>query len=100
MGVKNGVDYTSDEILKEIYTGAMEVFGGVIVVPSEYHPCGWDWIDFSNIEDILVDCFDICDISKGIYDDHAYADLTLKEILNKTKGKFLFEINCNVNWEE
>jgi len=100
MGVKEGVDFKDPEVLQQIYIGAMEVFGGVIVVPSEYHPCGWDWIDFSNVEDILTHNFDICEISKGIYDDHAYADLTLKEILVLTKGRFLFEINCDVGWEE
>lgn len=103
MGVKEGVDFKDSEVLKQIYTGAMEVFGQGIAIPSDNHMCGWDWIDFEyvdNAEEILEYRFDSTDISNGIYGRHEFSGLTLKEILIKTKGRFLFEINCNVDWEE
>jgi hypothetical protein len=103
MGVKEGVDFKDPEVLQQIYTGAMKVFGQGILVPSDVHICGWDWIDFNSIdedENILEYKFDIRDISNGIYDRHNFSGLTLKEILIKTEGRFLFNINCDVNWEE
>lgn len=100
MGVQKGVDYTSDEIIKEIYDCAMNVLGHGIAVPSNNHPCGWDWIDFEYIDgDILEYKFNPNQISNGNYEDSEYDWLTLKEILIKANGKFLFEINCSIDWE-
>ena len=100
MEVIEGIDYTNEEVLKQIYHGAMEIFGQGIAVPSDVHMCGWDWINFDYVDgDILEHKFDATDISNGIYDRHEFSGLTLKEILIKTKARFLFEINCDVNWE-
>lgn len=103
MSVKKEIDYTSDEIIKEIYDCAMNVFCHGIAVPSDRHPCGWDWLDFECIvdeNDVLEYEFSLSEISGGIYEDHDYEFLTLKEILIETEGKFLFELNTWINWEE
>lgn len=106
MSVKDNVDYTKDEIIKEIYNGAMDAFCQGIAVPSNNnHPCNWDWLDFKQIDnedveyDILHYKFELDDISNGIYSNHEYEGLTLKQVINKTKGKFLFEIYCCVDWD-
>lgn len=98
MGVKEGVDYTSDEILKEIYDCAMTVFCHGIAVPDDCHPCRWSWIDFTEVDDILTYEFEQDDINNN-FGDSDYVGSTLKKILIKTEGKFLFEINTYVDWE-
>lgn len=102
MSVKKGIDYTSDEIIKEIYNGAMNVFCHGIAVPSDSHPCGWDWLDFECVDEdeVLEYEFSLSDISNGIYEEHDYEFLTLKEILIKTEGRFLFELNTRISWED
>ena len=103
MSVKKGIDYTSDEIIEGIYDYAMNVYCHGIAVPSDVHPCGWGWLDFEGIIDeneILEYKFSLSDISNGIYEEHDYEFLTLKEILIKTEGRFLFELNTWINWEE
>lgn len=97
------IDYKNDEIIKDIYDCAMTVFGHGIVVPSDNHPCGWDWLDFECVcgEEYIVDHrFSAFEISNGAYEDHKYEGMTLKEILEITGGKFLFEINTNVDWSQ
>ena len=96
MGVKEGVDYTSDEILREIYDCAMNVFCKGIAAPDDCHPCGWSWIDFNIVDDILTYEFEQDDINDNL-GDSKYVGNTLREILIKTEGKFLFEINTFVN---
>lgn len=100
MGFKQGVDYTKDEIIQEVYNCAMNVFGEGIAVPSLNHPCGWDWLDFKEVDDILTYEFMNYDISNGVYDSPEQEGRTLKEILIAHKGRFLFEINTNINWED
>ena len=96
------IDYKNDEIIKDIYECAMTVFGHGIAVPSKEHPCGWDWLDFDMVDDrgILNYTFTNSDISDGCHGVNDYEDLTLKKILEVTEGKFLFEINTNVDWSE
>ena len=95
------LDFNKDETITEVFKCAKEVYGSGIAVPVEYgHPCGWEWLDFSNIDDILKDKFDDSDISNGCGVGE-YTDLTLKEILLKTKGKFAFEVNVNtIDWDK
>lgn len=102
MSVKKGIDYTSDEIIKAIYDCAMNVYCHGIAVPSNNHPCGWDWLDFEYIDEdnILEHEFSLSDISNGVYDEHDYESLTLKEILIETEGRFLFELNTRISWED
>ncbi len=100
MGVKEGVDYTKNEILEEIYDCAMNVFCHGIYVKSDKHPCGWDFLDFEYIsenESILEYKFGVSDISNGCYEDHIYEGLTLKEILIIAEGKFCFEFQ-DIDW--
>jgi hypothetical protein len=99
----NKIDYTSDKVIQDIYTSAMEVFGHGIAVPSELHPCGWAWIDFSYIDivagdNILIHTFYCSEINDGWGED-SLDGLTLKQILEKTEGRFLFEINTNIDWD-
>lgn len=101
MSFKKGIDYTTDESIKEVYIAAKEVFGNGIAVPSNQHPCNWDWIDFSyveNEEEVLSYQFDLSDISDGIYEESEFNGKTLREILIITEGRFLLEINTFVNW--
>lgn len=93
------IDYKDDGIIKEIYNCAMEVFSHGIAVPSEAHPCGWDWLDFDMVDDILTHQFHGYDISGSAYEQHDYDWMTLKEILEENEGRFLFEINTNIDWE-
>lgn len=98
MGIKEGIDYTSNEVLEEVYECAVNVFCKGIYVKSDKHPCGWDFITFEWVsEDFLEYKFELCDISDGCYDDHDFEGLTLKEILIKADGKFSFEIQ-NIDW--
>ena len=99
MSDKKNIDYTDDKIIQEIYECANNTFGHGIAVPSNSHPCGWDWIDFEGMDNVLTDKIFLADINDGSYDYHEFDGLMLKEILAITEGKFLFEINCNVDWE-
>ncbi len=56
-----------------------EVEGNLYVKCSE-HPCGWDLIDISYLEDIH-ELIENSEISNGVYDSHPYADKTLFEII-------------------
>lgn len=89
-----------DQIIKDIFNCANEVYGQGIAIPSSNHPCGWDWLDFSCTDDILTDIFYPYNVSNGIYEFHKVEDKTLKEILEITEGKFLFEINTCLDWED
>lgn len=95
------LDFNNDETIKDVYSCANEVFGGGIAVPSEDgHPCGWDWLEFEEVEDILTHTFEGYEISSG-YGSEEYLNLTLRDILKITNGKFAFEVNRNtVNWDE
>lgn len=101
------MDFNDDKVVEQVYSCAKEVYGSGIAVPIEdWHPCGWEWIDFSDIDESDVD-FDLkhykfkChNISNGFGSDE-YEELTLKEILLKTKGKFAFEVNVNtIDWNK
>lgn len=89
----------TDDKLIEIVKCAKEIFCGGIYVPCNEHPCGWDFISFGyiKIEDILDYQFENYDISKAIYDEHPFCDMTLKEILEETEGRYVFEIG-SIDW--
>lgn len=84
----------------DIVACAKEVFCDGIYVPSDMHPCGWDFISFENIEmedDILDYKFSDSDVSNGNYAFCDFDECTLEEILEKTNGKYAFEIG-QINW--
>lgn len=99
MGVRKGVDYTDNKVLEDIYNCAMEVFCHGIYVKSDKHPCGWDFLNFQDIdkEEILEYMFDLDDICEGCYSEHEFEGLTLKEILIKAEGHFCFEVQ-DIDW--
>lgn len=82
--------FNSKEFRSEVVKVANEVFyGGIYVFYSRskihyltVHPCGYDFIDFSMVDDIEKYKFDKNDISNGIYDYHPLENKTLNEILN------------------
>ena len=77
------MNYT-DEKLKDIYNAATQAFCGGIYVKSDKHPSGFDFISFDELdiaEDILDYEISYSDVSGGIYDDHDFDSMTLKEIL-------------------
>lgn len=85
----------TNENLIEIVKCGKEVFCNGIFISCNYHPCGWDFLSFENIEEyieVLDYKFDDEDISDGVYDYHPLNGKTLKEILIKTELKFEFEI--------
>lgn len=93
----------SDKLIQDIYDCAIHVYGHGIAVPSKTHPCGWAWINFEDIDiedgdNILIHAFDCSDINDG-WGENDLEGLTLKQILEKTKGKFLFEITTYINWD-
>ena len=97
------IDYTSDEVIQDIYDCAMDVFCQGIAVPSELHPCGWAWISFEDIDideedNILIHTFYCSEINGGWGEDDLEG-LTLKQILEKIEGRFLFEINTTIDWD-
>lgn len=95
------IDCKNDENIKDIYDCTMTMFSHGIAVPSNVHPCGWDWLDFDYVggeEYIANHRFARFEISNGICEYHEYENLTLQDILEITKGRFLFEINTNVDW--
>lgn len=90
------LDFNSEEFRSEMVKVANEVFcGGIYVFYSRskishlvVHPCGYDFLDFSSIEDDVEEYkFDINDISNGIYTYHPLQDKTLMEILNEVGEK-------------
>lgn len=99
--MREKLDFNKLDVLKQIIGCAREIYGNGIAVPGSNHPCGWDWIDFGNIEDIegIENYrFESEDINNGGCDSE-YEDMNLKEILRKTEGKFAFEVNCNsIDW--
>lgn len=98
--MRENLDFSSDEAIQDIYDCAMNVYGKGIAIPSNYHPCGWDWLDFTFVDDILEHEFQSFEISNSC-GNPAYLFNTLKEILKKTNGEFAFEVNCfNINWYE
>ena len=89
-----------DKVIKDIFSCAKEVYGGGIAIPSDKHPCGWDWLDFDSMGSPLNHTFDIHDISNGIYEDSIHEDCNLREVLETVNGKFLFEVNICMDWSE
>jgi hypothetical protein len=88
----------TDEYILEVFKIAKEVFCNGIYVPvKDWHPCGWDFISFEDIDlvdgDIFNYIFEHPDISNGIYDYHPYENMTLRGILTETKCRFTFEIS-------
>jgi hypothetical protein len=92
-------DITMNEIIK----CAKKVFCNGIYVPSNYHPCGWDFISFDNIDELSQGKYDAnyifnnYDICQGVYDEHEYEDCTLRDILEQTNGKMAFELST-IDW--
>jgi hypothetical protein len=85
----------TDEQALEIFKTAKEVFcNGLYVKVKGAHPCEWDFISFEycDDDDIKDWLFWGDDISGGIYDNHPYNRMTLKEILQQAEGKYAFEI--------
>lgn len=95
------LDFANDVTISDIYKCAIEVFGSGIAVPiNNGHPCGWEWLDFEYVDNILKHKFDSNEISGGCGNGD-YENLTLKEILFKTNGKFAFEVNRNtIDWDK
>lgn len=107
---RKGLNFNDNQIIKDIYDCACEVYGNGIAVPTQSgHTCGWDWLDFSYIHEkdnedseyhILNYKFEGGDVSNGC-NSGDFVGLTLKQILEITEGKFAFEVNCNnVDWYE
>lgn len=98
---RKGLNLDDDKTILDIYNYANEVYSGGIAVPVDGgHPCGWDWLDFDNVENILEHEFRKCEISNGC-NNGEYVDRTLKEILTLTSRRFAFEVNANnVDWNE
>jgi hypothetical protein len=90
-------DEITEEFAKDVYNGAQSIADG-IYVPSNAHPCGWDFISFEDVnewsvaeEPILYYC-----ISNG-YGSVDYDGHTLLEILKKVHGQVAFELN-KIDW--
>lgn len=100
MGLRKDLNLDDDSIIVDIYNCAKEVYGGGIAVPVDGgHPCGWEWLDFEDVDDILTHNFEDYEISNGCGNGD-YTDKTLKEILKSTNGQFAFEVNVsNINWD-
>ena len=84
----------SNKWLIQIVDAARNVFGNCIYIESAKHPCGWDRLEFEDIEeieDVLEYEFSLYDITNYIYEDHLWDGLTLKEILTKNSPKWGFE---------
>lgn len=101
MGLRKDLNLDDDKTILDIYNCANEVYGGGIAVPVDGgHPCGWEWLDFEDVEDILKHEFEDYEISNGCSNGD-YTDRTLKEILKTTNGKFAFEVNVNsIDWDK
>ena len=89
-----------DKVIRDIFNCAKDVYGGGIVIPSDKHPCGWDWLDFSYIDDVFTETFCLSTVSNGAYGNYDYEYCTLRAILLSVGGKFLFEINTCIDWSE
>lgn len=95
--------FTDEEIdlnlAKYIYNGAKS-FGEGIYVPSNCHPCGWDFINFTYVfdseDDVEDNVFYGSDISNG-YGNEEFSNCTLLEILKKVHGQVAFELN-QIDW--
>lgn len=95
--------FEDSEITKEfaerIWEGS-KFFAEGIYVPSDAHPCGWDFIDLSDIEcSDDVDSVEMCpaDISNG-YGSEEFCDKTLLEILKIVHGQVAFE-KSQIDWD-
>lgn len=96
------LDFNDNKTISDIYNCANEVYGGGIAVPVDGggHPCGWEWLDFEDVDNILEHEFEDYEISNGCSNGD-YTDRTLKEILKMTNGKFAFEVNVNtIDWDK
>jgi hypothetical protein len=87
---------------RNVFEVAKEVFGGGIIVKSDVHPCGWDFIsfeDYDNYDMIEENCgFVINDISNAIYDYHPFEGKTLLDILEEAgMNGWVFE-ESQINW--
>lgn len=87
----------------DVYNAATKSFGDGIYVPSDGHPCGWDWIDFEFVDpfdagedNIFVYTFGGSDISNG-YGSEDFEDKTLLEILKVVHGQVAFELD-QIDW--
>lgn len=89
----------SNEDILQIINAAKEFFCNGIYVPCEFHPCGWDYINFENVDELNYEeyTFEDEDISNSVYCNHPYCDLTLKDILEETNGKYAFELS-GIDW--
>ena len=95
----------TDENIMLLVKAAKEDWGDGIYVPCDYHPCGYDFISFENMEVDVNDeddteyspfnyRLDVDDISDNIYDTcHPFINLTLEEVLKETELKFELEKN-------
>lgn len=87
----DALEFNTKEFRSELVKVTNEFFcGGIYVFYSRskihyltVHPCGYDFIDFSMIDDDVDEYkFDKNDISNGIYDYHPLVGKTLCEILS------------------
>ena len=67
-----------------------------IYIPSTTHPCCWDFIDFSYMND-PEEPIDLEWISGGCYKSHPCADKTLQEILEAdNRWEYLIQ---DIEWQ-
>jgi len=94
--------FDDSEINKEfavyVWNGAKSFAEG-IYVPSDAHPCGWDFISLEYYEvedDVEEQPIESYEISNG-YGSEEFADCTLLEILKKVHGQVAFE-KSQIDW--
>lgn len=89
------------ELISQIYDAAVNIFCGGIYVRAAWHPCGWDFISFDNLEsheDIYNYHITLDDISNGVYDEHPYEEMTILEIIKEVGKDYCFEISGTDNF--
>ena len=98
---RKDLNFNDDKTILDIFNCANEFYGCGIAVPiTDGHPCGWEWLDFTNVENILEHQFEDYEISNGCGVGE-YTGLILKKILIQTDGKFAFEVNVNsIDWDK
>jgi len=87
----------TEKFVKDVYNVAQSIADG-IYVPSNAHPCGWDFISFEDIDEwsVAEEPISYYCISNG-YGSEDYGDCTLLEILKKVHGQVAFELN-QIDW--